>query len=238
MRAVRFLIALACAPLWGDSPAAAPPKVLLLTRQQFKPAQAHARERLERATAAIYNRLDVPIYWLELAAFTGTPEELFFDPFDSFEAVEKASAALSALNEAHPELVRMQAGINDALASQRAILAVRRDSQGVDEINLAQARFMRMLVVRASPGQEPPSMAGSTPSIVYEVTSGMPGPAFLIFQPMAAFTDIPAAAVRHGTVVEDAVYAVEPEMSHMSREFAGQDREFWMKHFNDKPPSQ
>jgi hypothetical protein len=232
VRAARVLIALASAALWGDSfptPPAAPPKVLLLTRQQFKSRQAHARERLERAKAAIYNRLDVPVYWLELAAFTGTPEALFFDPFDSFEAVEKASATLGALNEAHPELVRMQAGINDALSSQRAILAVRRDSQGADEINLAQARFMRMLVVRMGPGEEPPSMAGSTPYIIYEVTSGMPSPAFLIFQPMTAFTDIPAAAVTHGTVVEDAVYAVEPDMSHVSREFAGQDREFWMK---------
>ncbi len=238
MRTARLLIALVCASLWGDPPAAAPPKVLLLTRQQFKPGRAHARERLERATVAIYNQLDVPVYWLELAAFTGQPEALFFDPFDSFEAVEKADAALGALNEAHPELVRMQAGINDALSSQRAILAVRRDSPGVDEINLAQARFLRMLVVRTGPGQEPPSMAGATPSIIYEVTSGMPGPVFLIFQPMTAFTDIPAAAVMHGTVVEDAVYAVEPEMSHVSREFAGEDREFWMKRSNDKPPSQ
>ena len=233
MHAARFLIALACVALWGGpsstTPPAAPPKVLLLTRQQFKPARVHARERLERATAAIYNRLDVPVYWLELAAFTGAPEAMFFDPFDSFEAVEKVGAALAQLNDAHPELVRMQAGINDALSSQRAILAVRRDSPGVDGINLAQARFMRMLVVRASPGEEQPSVAGAAPSIIYEVTSGMPGPAFLIFQPMTAFTDIPAAAVTHGTVVEDAVYVVEPDMSHVSREFAGQDREFWTR---------
>lgn len=232
MGAVRFLIALACACALLSAaapPPAAPPKILLLTRQQFKPARAHARERLERATAAIYNQLNVPIYWLELAAFTGTPEALFFDPFDSFEAVEKAGAALGALNEPHPELVRLQAGINDALSSQRAILAVRRDSPGVDEMNLAQARFMRMLVVRTGPGQEPPSMAGGTPSIIYEVTSGMPGPAFLIFQPMTGLTAIPAASVVNGTIVEDGVYAIEPELSHVSREFAGQDREFWMK---------
>jgi hypothetical protein len=228
--AARFLIALALALVAAAAPPpAAPPKVLLLTRQQFKPGRAHARERLERATAAIYNRLDVPVYWLELAAFTGTPEALFFDPFDSFEEVEKAGSAIGALKEAHPELVRLQAGINDTLSAQSAILAVRRDSPGVDEINLAKARFMRMLVVRASPGEDPPSMAGGTPGIIYEVMSGMPGPVFLVFQPMAAFTEIPAAAVTHGTVVEDAVYAVEPEMSHVSREFAGENRELWMK---------
>ena len=34
----------------------------------------------------------------------------------------------------------MQEGIDETLASQRTILAVRRDSPGVDRINLAQAR--------------------------------------------------------------------------------------------------
>jgi len=57
----------------------------------------------------------------------------------------------------------------------------------------------------------------------------MPGQAFLIFQAMTTFTAVPAARVTHGTVVEDIVYVVEPEMSHVSRAFAGQDRAFWMK---------
>ena len=54
------------------------------------------RARLERAVAAIYNKQDVPVYWLELAAFTGPAEALFFDPFDSFEAVEEGGRDLGA----------------------------------------------------------------------------------------------------------------------------------------------
>jgi hypothetical protein len=219
---------LACVSLCSAQPAA-PPKVLLLVRQQFKSGKAHERERLERATAAIYNRLEVPVYWMELAAFTGPSEALFLGPYDSFEAVEKAGATLGPLYEAHPELARMQAGINDALSSQRTILAVRRDSPGAANINLAQARFIRMLVVRTRPGEEPALARDPTPSVVYEVSSGMPGPAFLIFQTMTAFTDISSSDVIHGTVVEDSVYAVEPAMSHVSREFAEQDQAFWTK---------
>lgn len=224
---MRFLIILACASICFAQPSA-PPHVLLLVRQQFKSGKGPARERLERATAAAYNKLDVPVYWIEMQAFTGSSEALFFDPFDSFEAVEKAGATIGQLNEAHPELVRLQAGINDSLSSEKTVLAVRRDSPGVNGIDLAQARFIRMLVVRGGPGAEQP-VAGLTPSIVYQVTSGMPGPAFLIFQTMTAFGTMSSPGIIHGEVVEDLVYVVEPEMSHVSRAFAGQDRAFWMK---------
>jgi hypothetical protein len=63
---VRFAqlgIILACASVCSAQPAA-PPKVLALVRQQFKSGQAHTRERLERATSAAYNRLDIPFYWM------------------------------------------------------------------------------------------------------------------------------------------------------------------------------
>lgn len=210
---------------------AAPPKVLLLVRQQFKPAKSHARERLERATAALYNRLEVPVYWMEMQAFTGPAEALFFDPFDSFEAVEKAGAALGPLYAANPDLVRFQAGINDALSSETNILAVRRDSAGVEKINLAQARFLRMLVIELNPGETQPGddSPHAENAVVYQVKSGMPGPALLMFQPMSSLTEVPAIHVTAGTIVEDTVYAIEPQLSHVSRAFAEQDSEFWIK---------
>ena len=228
MPPIRLLIALACASFCGAQPAA-PPKVLVLVRQQFKTGKTAEREKLERITAAIFNRLDVPVYWMETAAFTGPSEALFFGPYDSFEAVEQARATLGPLYEAHPELARLQAGINDALSSETTILAVRHDSPAASGINLAQARFIRMLVVRTRPGEEPAFARDLTPSVVYEVSSGMSGPAFLIFQTMPAIADIPAANLTHGTVIEDTVYAVEPDLSHVSRAFAQQDQSFWTK---------
>jgi hypothetical protein len=224
----RFSIVLACTSFCGAQPAA-PPKVLVLVRQQFKAGKSAEREKLERITAAIYNRLDVPVYWMETAAFTGPSEALFFGPYDSFEAVEQARATLGPLYDAHPELARLQAGIDDALSSETTILAVRRDSPAVSGINLAQARFLRMLVVRTRPGEEPALARDLAPSVVYEVSSGMSGPAFLIFQTMPAIADIPSANVTHGTVVEDSVYAIEPDLSHVSRAFAQQDQSFWTK---------
>jgi hypothetical protein len=218
-------LCLTCFSVCSAQPAA-PPKILLLVRQQFKPGKVPARERLERATSAVYNRLEVPVYWMEMQAFTGPPEALFFAPYDSFEAIEKALPVLGPFEEAHPELIRWQDGINDSLASERTILAVRRDTSGVDRINLAQARFLRMLVVRTSAGADAPMLDNAA---VYQVNSGMPGPAFLVFQPMAAFADLPVVRLTAGTIVEDSVYAIEPDLSHVSRAFAEQDPSFWMK---------
>jgi hypothetical protein len=230
---VRLLIIVACASICNAQPAA-PPKVLALVRQQFKPGQAHTRERLERAISAASNRLDVPVYWMDLEAFAGKPEALSFEPFDSFEAVQKAGALLLPFEEANPELVRWKAGINDALSSERTILAVLRGSSGVSAINLAQARFLRMLVVRTRPGEGPP-MIDNAPgeAIIYDVNSGMPGPAVLIFLPMATISEIPTVHTSAGTIVEDSVYAIVPEMSHVPRAFAYQDQTFWTK-----PPDQ
>jgi hypothetical protein len=230
----RLPIILACVSLCNAQPAgpppASPPKVLLLVRQQFKPEKTHTRERLERAASALYNRLEVPLYWVELQAFAGPSEALFLEPLDSFEALEKAGAILEQLHQEHPELVRMEAGINDALSSQTTVLAVRRDSPGVTEINLAQARFLRMLVVRAKPDEQPPVLDNaSIATVVYHVNSGMPERTFLIFQVLKAFADVPAVHTTTGTIIEDSVYAIEPEMSHVSRAFAEQNSTFWMK---------
>jgi len=129
----------------------------------------------------------------------------------------------------------MRAGIDDTLSSQRTILAVRReDSAGGTQvntaINLAQARFLRMLVVRTRPGEGPPILDSAVaPAVLYQVNSGMPEPTYLIFQPMADFNGIPTIHISDGTIVEDSVYAIEPDLSHVSRAFAEQDQSFWMK---------
>jgi hypothetical protein len=230
----RFLLILACASLCGAQPTASPaspPKILLLVRQQFKPGTGLHRERLERAMSRACNSLDAPIYWMEMQAFTGSPEALLFGLYDSFEDVEKAGTVLGSLYQAHPDLAQIQAGIDETLASQRTILAERRDSPGVAAINLAQARFLRMVVVQMKPGPVAPidDVPTAENTIVYRVTSGMPGPAFLLFQPMAALAEIPAIHVAAGTIVEDTVYAIEPQLSHISREFAAQGREFWTR---------
>ncbi len=91
-----------------------------------------------------------------------------------------------------------------------------------------------------------------TPWVVYQVNVGMPSPAFLVFMPLRALkqnddllnwrksireaegedavhqTEQIAREAYAGT--ESNLYAVSPERSHVSKEFADGDRDFWSPH--------
>jgi hypothetical protein len=89
----------------------------------------------------------------------------------------------------------------------------------------------------------------TTPWVVYQVNVGMPSPSFLVFVPMHALQqndDLLAwrkdlrqaegeAAVRHMEETakeayestESNLYAVSPEVSHVTKEFADGDPQFW-----------
>jgi len=88
-----------------------------------------------------------------------------------------------------------------------------------------------------------------TPWVVYQVNVGMPSPAFLVFVPMKALRqndDLLArqkslrdaegetGVARMQQIARDAyastesnLYAISPEMSHVSKEFAASDPDFW-----------
>src|SRR5215472_8245540 len=134
----------------------APPKLVVLVYQRFPfDKAAAAGSYLSRAARACAN-LEVPNSWIVLDSVTGEQEVLSFDPFDSFAHVNKAFAEWGRIYAAHPELGELQAQINGALASQRTVIAVRRDdlSYRTNRIDLSTARFLRTLEVRLHPGHE------------------------------------------------------------------------------------
>ncbi len=134
----------------------APPKLLVLVYQRFSFDRGSDRDKWEIATARACQKLAVPNSWIVLESVTGEPEVLSFDPFDSFAQLEKPLAEWGTIYATHPELGRLQAQINAALASQRTVIAVRRDdlSYRANRIDLSKARFLRVLEVRLHPGRE------------------------------------------------------------------------------------
>jgi hypothetical protein len=136
--------------------ATAPPKLLVLVYQRFAFEKAAEINQWEIGAARACQGLDVPNSWIVMDSVTGEPEALSFDPFDSFEQMEKPVAEWGAIYAAHPELGRLQAQIMAALTSQRTVIAVRRDdlSYRASRIDLSKARFMRVLEVRLRPGHE------------------------------------------------------------------------------------
>jgi hypothetical protein len=79
-----------------------------------------------------------------------------------FQAIGRIVGYASTISEwgpiyaDHTELGKFQVQINGALASQRTIVAERRDdlSYRANRIDLSKARFLRLLEVRLHPGHE------------------------------------------------------------------------------------
>jgi hypothetical protein len=183
------------------NPAHAPPYLLVLVRQEILYGKATARQKLGVATTRIFNRIDAPSSWIDLQSITGPRHVLFFDPFDSFEEIERSSAAWAQVYAAHPDLARLQEEIDALLKTEDTTIAVRRDDLGylVDHIDLSTTRFMRVVEVRLLPGHEDDFVEASvilgeayeklgeeTPWVVYQVKSGMESPVFFVFMPMPA----------------------------------------------------
>lgn len=247
----------------------APPKFVILVYQRFRFDKTNESGKVLAAAARACANLEVPNSWIVLDSITGDTEVLSFDPFDSFAHIDKAFAEWGPIYAAHAELGKLQAQINGALASQRTIVAERRDdlSYGANRIDLSKARFLRVLEVRLHPGHEGEfaeafqkltaayeKIESDLPWVVYQVNVGMPSPTFFAFVPMKTLAqnddllnpqDLPhegkgetaeriqqiaRAAYAH---TESNLYAISPEKSHVSKEFAAGDPKFW----TPKPPA-
>jgi hypothetical protein len=273
MKALRSLgaifFSLVCASLLsaqdnGASSSAALPNLVLLAHQEIQPGRAIERHKLEATLARACDHLDAPNSWIDFESFSGPREALFFDPFDSFEHVEQSNAGWRQFYAAHPDLARVQEEIDALVASERTVVAVRRDDLGylTESIDLSQTRFMRVLEVRLFPGHESDfveafkiladaytKIKAETPWVVYQANVGTPSPAFLIFVPMSTLkqnddllsireplleAEGPEAADRLKQIARESysstesnLYVVSPEMSHVSKEFASGDPDFW-----------
>jgi hypothetical protein len=204
--AIALLLSVPVTPLTaqtGNAPTlpSAPPNLLLLVHQQFRFGSESAREKYEIEVTKACRELSVPNQWIDLQSITGAPEALFFDPLDSFEQLDYASAAWGKINALHPELARLQEEIRKLETNERTAIAVRRSdlSYRAGFIDLSKARYMRVLEIRLLPGHEEEfveafktlraayeKIKADTPWVVYQVNVGMPSPTFFAFVPMRA----------------------------------------------------
>ena len=177
----------------------APPKLVMLVYQRFRFDKATESSKALAAAARVCANLEVPNSWIVLESVTGDSEVLSFDPFDSFAHIGKAFAEWRPIYAAHAELGKFQAQINGSLASQRTIVAERRDdlSYRANRIDLSKARFLRVLDLRLHPGHEGEvaeafkklavtyeKAESDLPWVVYQVNVGMPSPTFFALAPM------------------------------------------------------
>ena len=182
------------------NPSAAPPNLVVLVRGEVQPGRTSERQKLVASISRACDRLDAPSFWIDLQSLTGTRETLTFDPFDSFEQVQQAHSGWKQFYAAHPDLAQTQGEIDSLVTSERTIVAVRRDDLGApaEDIDLSEARFMRVVEVHLFPGHERDFAESiklwgqarskaktGVPWIVYQVNQGTPSPTFLVFLPLS-----------------------------------------------------
>jgi len=244
------------------NPAAAPPNLVVLVHQEIQPGKTGERQKLLASISRACDRSDAPSFWIDLQGMTGTRETLTFDPFDSFEQLQQAHSGWKQFFAAHPDLSQTQGQIDSLVNSERTIVAVRRDDLGTpaENIDLSEARFMRVLEVHLFPGHEKDfaesiklwdqgRAKAEVPWIVYQVNEGTPSPTFLVVLPFAELKEYDDLLAQKGEPLEENgedtadrlrqiareayastesnLYAIRPETSHVPREFAAGDADFW-----------
>jgi hypothetical protein len=243
-----------------------PPNLLLLVRREFYPGKNSARQKLETAISRACEHLNIPNAWIDLEALTGRPEALSFDPFDSFDDIDRAGAEWPQIFARNAELGRLQGELEPTVSSQKTLIAVRRDDVGYrpNSIDLSKARVMRILEVHLFPGHDRDFLEAlqllaaayerinsDTPWVVYQVNVGDSLPSFLVIVPMAALRQnddllsrrldlmrfegeenaerLQQIAREAFASTESNLYTVSPEMSHVFKEFADNDPDFWRR---------
>jgi hypothetical protein len=254
-----FVLVLAAIPAYSQTPtasAAAPqhaiaaPKVLLLVYQQFLPGKAGTRQNLETEIARTFDRLAVPISWIELESLTGPTQSLFIDPASSFAEIERAGNTLAQVYGARADLAQSQQQMEDMVSNARTVTATLREDLSANSgaLNLAKARYMRVRVVQVRPERErdfvsaitsnrPATQPAGKALAAYQVNAGFPDLTFIFFEPMRAMLEVDQGLantalelVPLGASVsrETNLYAIHPEMSHVGKDFAAADPAFWM----------
>jgi hypothetical protein len=258
----------------GEAAQPGPPKFLHMIHQELKPGRMGVYDELETSIARIYNRENIPVFWVELESVTGPSEVLYLSFFDSSEELAKSMEALRAGLATHPELVQMQDKLlQENISNATTVLAVRRDDMGyrAKTMDFSKMRALRLSTVFGHPGYERAfmetewSLSEASEKVqaqsawaVYEVVGGLPEPAFVIVTPMRSLADVDEivaagesvkkseggalqqhlqelARIAFGTS-DTRIFSAGPKMSHVSKEFAAGDAEFWAPATISAPP--
>jgi hypothetical protein len=247
------------------NPASAPSSLLVLVRQETQPGRTSERQKLVTTMSRACDRFDAPSFWIDLQSLTGAREALTLDPFDSFEQLQQAHTGWKQFYAAHPDLAQTQKEIDSLVNNETTIVALRRDdlSAPAENIDLSEARFMRVLEVRLFPGHEADFAESITlwsqarskaqqevPWSVYQVKEGTLSPTFFVFLPfteLKTYDDLlsqkeellegnegEGMADRLRQIAREAfastasnLYVIRPETSHVPKEFAASEANFW-----------
>ncbi|MGH9710001.1 MAG: hypothetical protein ACRD37_05610 [Candidatus Acidiferrales bacterium] len=210
----------------------AAPKVINIVHEALVPGKEAAYAGLLAKIADGYNRAKIPVYWLESQSFTGAPDAMSLNFFDSFADAETALHALGVAAATHPELTPMQQQLLTYTSSVTNAIAVRRDDIGyrADAIDFSKARILRVATVVVRQGREEEfaeairglasayeKVNADSPWVLYHVNAGAPATTFVFFMPMRSLGDMDAYIARAKPLREAEGQALVSRMQEVAR---------------------
>ncbi len=240
-----------------------PPKVVQIFREEVKFGKGSAHEKNEAAFADVFKRAKWPTTYLAISSMTGPSEAWFLVGYGSFEAVEKDNQATAKATAFQAEQTRLLEKDAEYVSNGRSIVAFHRaDLDYKAQVNIGQMRYFRIAIYRLRPGHEPDFVEAAKTVraayeklgvdlhwAVYQVSSGMPSPTFLVFVPTKSLKEIDEGLAR-ATAFQEAlgeengkklqkmaaegylstesnIFAFSPKMSYPPKAWVDADPDFW-----------
>lgn len=239
-----------------------PPLIIHITREAVKPGKTQTvlsnRASAVEALAEVKSNRIV----LGMRSITG-PEEVWLLAFhDSLGSIEDAQREIRAVPDLMPRVERLDTEEGDWLLGKTGMTVLhQKDLSYRPAFDWSEARYLDVISVHVRPGHhleylEMRRMARAgherggldTHLIVYKVTSGAPGVAFLILRPLRSLHEHDALRAKDfgepmseednlkmvrllGESVdheEEAFFEMAPRASHVTRSWAGTNAAFWL----------
>ena len=209
-----LVVCLLCAGLFHvAAQVPAPPKVLLIVREEIKPGMMPAHSREANNVVQIYSKANSPYHRLAMTPVAGNENEvMYFWGFPSFAEMEKSNSVLDTISNVtfKADFDRVRPPGEDYHSSQRDIIAVLREDMSYNmNTDISKMRYMRVQTIRVKPGharewEESRRMSRAAHEkakvdetmVVYQVAGGAQSGTYLVMIPWATLDGI--ATIPHG----------------------------------------
>ena len=233
--------------------------------ESVKVGKGTAHEKIEAGWPQAFRKAKWPTHYIGSTTATGVPEAWFMSGYESFAAMETDQQNVGKNPTLSRELERLSALDGDLLSNTRGILATYKPALSYrPEVDMGKTRYFSLNIVTLKPGYD--SAFADTRKLildahqkanldehfaVYQVVSGIPGPAYLIIIPMQSLKEVDEFMAGHdskpyrdaigeagrkqlqefartGIVSgENRLLAFSPKMSYPSEEWVASDPEYW-----------
>ena len=181
-----------------------PPKILNILREFTKPGKnGMSHEKTESAFIKAMTAAKSPEHYLAVDSMSGKPRSLFLTGFDSFEAMEKAQAAVEK-NPAFMEALDHAGVVDGELLSDTdgGDFAFREDLSLRPAVDIAHMRYFEISLFHIKPGHDKDwetlvkmyqSAFEKIPDAhwaTYETIYGQQDGTFVIFNPMKSLAEV------------------------------------------------